>query len=135
MDCKLCDTIELEIIEDEKEYELDIDFAGEIIRTDSGETTIVSSSVRLAYIELFADRWMGNQSPYSQVVDIEGVTERSFINLQPSIEQLEIFYDKDISLTVVNEDGIVTVVVIGDKPTRDYVMQVTLVEVEMGAEQ
>ena len=131
MECKVCDTIELEIIDEEKEYELDIDFAGEII---TGRTTQVAG-VRLAYIELFGDRWIGNQSPYSQVVNIEGVTEKSFINLQPSIEQLEIFYEKDISFTAVNEDGVVTVVVIGDKPTRDYVMQATIVDVEMGAEQ
>jgi hypothetical protein len=131
MNCNVCDTIELEIIDEEKEYELDIDFAGEIIRTDSGGTTVVDSNVRLNYIELFADRWIGNQSPYSQVVDIEGVTERSLINLQPSVEQLEIFYEKDILFTAVNEDGVVTVVIIGDKPTRDYVIQVTIVDVEV----
>jgi hypothetical protein len=127
MDCKVCDTIELEIVDEEKEYELEIDFAGEII---NGGTTQIAG-VRLAYIELFADRWIGNQSPYSQVVNIEGVTEKSFINLQPSIEQLEIFYEKDISFTAVNEDGVITVVVIGDRPTRDYTMQVTIVDVEV----
>ena len=87
------------------------------------------ASVRLTSIFLQSSEWVGDKSPYSQVVAIEGVTANSKIDLQPSVEQLEIFYNKDIAFTTENNDGVVTVFVIGDKPTNDYTIQATIMEV------
>lgn len=89
------------------------------------------ASVRLAEVTLLASEWTGDGSPYSQVVAIEGVTPRSKVDLQPSVEQLEIFHDKDIAFSTENEDGVVTVFVIGDKPTNDYTIQATIMEVTL----
>lgn len=80
-------------------------------------------------INLPVSAWVGEDSPYSQVVEIAGVTARSKVDLQPTIEQLAIFHDKDIAFVTENEDGVVTVYVIGDKPTRDYAIQATITEV------
>ena len=90
-----------------------------------------SSSVRIGEVTLFADRWIGSESPYSQIVEIEGVTENSQVDLTPGVEQLVIFHDKDIMLTTENEGGIVTVYVIGQKPQNDYTIQVTITEVNV----
>lgn len=87
------------------------------------------TAVKLTNITLLASGWKGGESPYSQVVDIEGISVNSMVNLQPSVEQLEIFHNKDIAFTTENEGGIVTVFAIGDKPTNDYIIQATLVEV------
>ena len=87
------------------------------------------ASVKLSEINLPASAWVGEESPYSQVVTIDGVTENSKVDLQPSIEQLEIFYNKDIAFTTENNDGVVTVFVIGDKPANDYTIQATIMEV------
>lgn len=84
---------------------------------------------RVAEVELLAANWVGEDSPYSQVVNIEGVTEFSQVDLTPSIEQLVIFYEKDLGFVAENEDGVVTVYAIGQKPENDYVMQVTITEV------
>ena len=84
---------------------------------------------RIATVDLPAARWLGTKSPYSQVVNIEGVTENSQVDLTPSIEQLEIFYEKDLGFVTENEDGIVTVYAIGQKPENDYIIQVTITEV------
>ena len=83
----------------------------------------------ISSVELLAENWVGDASPYSQVVSINGVTPNSMVNLQPNTEQLSIFYEKDLSFVAANEDGIVTVFCIGQKPMYDYTMQVTVTEV------
>lgn len=80
-------------------------------------------------VSLLASNWIGNESPYTQVVSIDGVTEYSKVNLQPSPDQLTIFHEKDIAFVAENEDGVVTVSCIGQKPANDYTMQVTVTEV------
>ena len=83
----------------------------------------------ISHIDLLAANWAGNASPYSQVVAIAGVTEYSKIDLNPSIEQLAVFHQKDIAFVAENEDGVVTVYCIGQKPTANYTMQITITEV------
>lgn len=83
----------------------------------------------VSYVTLYAAGWVGEDSPYSQVVEIEGVTEYSQVDLKPSVEQLAIFHEKDLAFVTENEDGVVTVYAIGDKPANDYTMQVTILEV------
>jgi hypothetical protein len=90
-----------------------------------------SPAVRIAEIELPAANWVGNVSPYSQVVDVPGVTIYSQVDLTPSVEQLAIFHDKDLAFVTENEDGVVTVFAIGQKPENDYTMQVTIKEVSV----
>ena len=87
------------------------------------------SAVKLTSITLLASGWKGAESPYSQVVECEAVSVNSMVNLQPSVEQLEIFHDKDIAFTTVNNGGVVTVYAIGDKPQNDYTIQATILEV------
>ena len=84
---------------------------------------------RISEVELLSANWVGEETPYSQVVNIEGVTEYSQVDLTPSIEQLIIFYEKDLGFVTENEDGVVTVYAIGQKPENDYVIQVTITEV------
>lgn len=80
-------------------------------------------------VTLFHDKWDGDDKVYSQVVDIAGVTAKSKVDLNPTVEQLAIFYDKDLAFVTENEDGVVTVYCIGQKPTNDYTMQATITEV------
>ena len=89
------------------------------------------TSARIANVELLAANWIGTKSPYSQVVQIEGITENSQVDLTPSIEQLVIFYEKDLGFVTENEDGVVTVYAIGQKPENDYTIQVTITEVDV----
>ena len=94
-----------------------------------GGSSGVSSSVKLGWVTLLADAWKGTEHPYSQVVEIDGVTRNSQVDLTPSVEQLMIFYEKDLSFVTENEDGRVTVYAIGQKPANDYTVQVTITEV------
>lgn len=87
------------------------------------------SSMRISQVTLLASAWTGVDSLHSQVVTISGITQYSKVDLLPSVEQLAIFHDKDVAFVTENEDGVVTVYAIGEKPTNDYTMQVSITEV------
>ena len=85
--------------------------------------------VRVTTITLLADKWTGNESPYSQVVSVPSITANSQVDLKFTYEQWEMLHDKEISFTSENVDGVVTIYAIGNKPTYDYTLQVTITEV------
>ena len=88
------------------------------------------SEAKLTYITLPAANWKGGESPYYQVVEVEGVSVNSMVNLQLSEEQVEIIHDREVvAFTAVNDGGVVTVKAVGDKPNNDYVIQATVTEV------
>ena len=89
------------------------------------------SSVTIGSVTLLAAAWKGNAAPYSQVVNIAGVTEYSQVDLIPSVEQLTVFHNKDLAFVTENDGGVVTVYSIGDKPQNDYTMQVSITEVNV----
>lgn len=89
------------------------------------------TNARIADVDLLAENWFGEASPYSQVVDIDGITENSQVDLTPSIEQLVIFHEKDLGFVTENDNGVVTVYAIGQKPENDYTIQVTITEVDV----
>lgn len=94
------------------------------------ETHQVSgSAATIGEVALLASAWVGDNSPYYQVVEIDGVTENSQVDLTPSVAQLAVFHQKDLAFVTENEDGVVTVYAIGDKPMNDYTIQVTITEV------
>lgn len=82
-------------------------------------------------VTLLASAWKGGNSLYSQVVAVAGVTENSQVDLTPSVEQLAIFYEKDLTFVTENDGGVVTVYAIGQKPMNDYTIQVTITEVSV----
>ena len=97
------------------------------------------STASIGLVDLLADKWVASASGenlYSQEVTIYGVPENfdfasCQVDLTPSVEQLVVFYAKDLTFVTENEDGNVTVYVIGQKPTNDYTIQVTITEVEL----
>jgi hypothetical protein len=93
------------------------------------ESLSLKPVAKVAYITLLASAWEGADGFYSQVVELDDITEFSQVDLKPSAEQLAIFHEKDIAFSTENEDGVVTVHVIGDRPTNDYRMQVSITEV------
>lgn len=89
----------------------------------------LTPGAKIASVKLLASKWTGSGNLYSQVVSIAGITENSQVNLAPSVEQLAIFYEKDITFVTENDGGVVTVYVIGQKPQNDYTIQADIVEV------
>lgn len=94
------------------------------------EPVLIGGSLpKIGEVTLLASAWVGEDNLYHQVVEIEGVTENSQVDLTPDVQQLAIFYNKDLAFVTENEDGVVTVYAIGQKPTNDYTIQVTITEV------
>ena len=91
----------------------------------------IANATKISSVTLLADGWEGETSPYSQAVTISGTTKNSKIDLNPTIEQLSIFHNKDIAFVVANNDGVTTVYCIGQKPTNDYTIQATITEVKI----
>ena len=83
-------------------------------------------------ISLPTSGWTKASNIYSQVVTVPGATENSKIDIYPTPEQLVDLQILGISLMAVNENGVVTVYALNNKPTSDYNMQVTLTEVNGG---
>ena len=108
----------------EVEYQRDIDKAFKEIEQ-------ILSSARIVYINILASAWKGSDSLYSQVVTVPGVTKNSQVDLTPSIDQLVIFYNKNLTFVTENVNGVVTVYAIGQKPQNDYTIQATVTEVRI----
>lgn len=88
-------------------------------------------AAKIGWVTLLADAWMGDSNLYQQVVEIDGVTKNSQVDLTPDVQQLAIFYEKDLTFVTENYNGTVTVYAIGQKPTNDYTIQVTITEVDV----
>lgn len=89
----------------------------------------LAQSNKITYVTLNAANWVGADSPYSQIVTIPEATAYSKIDLNPSVEQLTIFHDKDLTFVVENNGGVITVYCVGQKPTNDYTIQAKITEV------
>jgi hypothetical protein len=84
---------------------------------------------KLTNVSMLASSWIGESNPWSQVVTINGVTDNSKIDLQPTALQIVELQDNDIALIAENTNGIVTIYALGSKPTKDYTMQALITEV------
>ena len=102
-----------------------------VVNTKVGSNAPSSSVPKIAVIDLLASKWVGDSSPYSQVVTVEGATANSQVDITPSVEQLSIFYEKDVTFVTENDGGVITVYAIGQKPANDYAFQVTITEVKI----
>lgn len=86
-------------------------------------------AARVDKVVLLASAWQGADNLHAQVVDLDGITRYSQVDLKPSAEQLADFHEINLAFATENDDGIVTVFAIGDKPTKDYTIEVSITEV------
>lgn len=99
--------------------------------TLNGVTYRVESAIpATTTITLKADGWLGDASPYAQVVPLVDVTSMTKVDLQPTVDQLHMLHSHPVGFCAVNDNGVVTVYAVGNKPTDDFTFQVTLTEVE-----
>ena len=108
-----------------------IDPTGNPVTLEDLKRLLSYAPAKVTSITLLASAWTGSDNLHSQVISVDGVTKYSKVDLLPSVEQLAIFHNKDVSFTTDNVNGVVTVYAIGDKPLLDYTMQVQITEVEV----
>lgn len=100
------------------------------------EKLLGSSTIGKASITLYANRWVQGKSEnmWYQEVDVANATEYSKVDLQPDVEQMLIFYEKDLTFVTENDGGKITVYCIGQRPANDYTIQATITEVNIDGE-
>ena len=80
-------------------------------------------------IVMTASEWRGENGLYFQVVECDGITVNSKIDLQPTPSQVVELKKMKASLMATNSDQVVTVYAFGNKPTTDMTMQALITEV------
>lgn len=94
------------------------------------EQLYAKSLVRTVTVALPSSGWVtDSDNHHYQVITIADITQYSKVDLQPTPEQLTVFHEKDITFVTENDDGVVTVYCIGQKPLNDYEIQATITEV------
>lgn len=117
-------------------YDIDAMHPYERFKIGDGVTVVSSLPFAFAHmvpkmttITLTANNWTGDTNPYSQVVTVNGATTNSKVDLQPTAAQIVELQNKEITLMLQNDDGVVTAWAIGNKPNADLTMQVLIQEV------
>lgn len=87
------------------------------------------TSSKLTVIHAAVADWKGGTSPYSQVVQVDGISLNSKVDIQMSVEQLARFYNQEIVFTTENKGGVVTLFAVGDKPAADCDFQATVSDI------
>ena len=75
----------------------EVDSDGKVTATEA-----VQVKPKEVEITLLASNWLTGSNWYYQTVHIEGITKYSKVDLTPSIEQLAIFRDKDLTFVTEN---------------------------------
>lgn len=74
--------------------------------------------------------WTGTESPYTQVVTVNGTTINSKVDLQPDASVItQMAEDGTVALYIVNDNGTLTANAVGEKPTVELTIQATITEV------
>lgn len=89
----------------------------------------VQSSGKNSIITLKPEDWKNAESPFFQVVAIEGISESSMVEIQASKEQIVKLCTDGTAIQIENDGGVATAYAIGTKPTEELVLQVILTEV------
>ena len=92
----------------------------------------IEKKPKIGEVTLLAAAWVGEGDKWhSQIVTCKDFVDKCQVDLTPDIQQLEIFYEKDLTFLTKNLCGVVTVYAVGQKPLNDYTIQVTLTEVDV----
>ena len=91
--------------------------------------SVAAIQPKITSITVFADSWVGDTNPWSQVVSVNGITKNSRVDLRATALQIVDLQDNDIAFIAENDDGVITVYALGSKPSVDYTIQAEITEV------
>ena len=95
---------------------------------------LAQAKPRVVTVNLTTDWVKEDEHKYSQNIEIEGLTDYSRLDLQPSADMLAEFKQLNIFFVTENKkehgQNVITIYSIGDKPLKSYEMQATIVETD-----
>lgn len=113
-----------------QDIEVEVLVSPEVEPTVEERVSVLESKVpTYTTVTLLASAWEGYESPYSQIVTINGAGVNSMVDLQPTPEQLTLWQDEGWAFTTANDGGVIYAYVAGGKPTEDITVQVKIQEV------
>lgn len=74
--------------------------------------------------------WLGEEGLYSQAFYVYGITDRSQVNIALDVEQYQELSSEGVTLMTENTNGNVLLYAIGNKPSKDYTLQLIIEEVD-----
>ena len=86
-------------------------------------------AIKTATVTLPVASWTGGASPYSQTVEISNVTANSRIDINPDTVVMNGAMEGGYGLVFGNNAGVITAYAVGDKPTAEITVQVSITEV------
>jgi hypothetical protein len=89
---------------------------------------------RIVTVELKHPWTQVTDGKYSQVIELEGITKQSRLDLQPSADMIAEFKQLGLVFVTENQGGTITVYSVGNQPLKSYTMQATIVETECTSE-
>ena len=93
----------------------------------------INKAVIIKQLSLPAASWIGSESPYSQVITGLGTTANSKVDVQIDAAAYNTMVDSGTgAIYIANNNGIITVYALGEKPGTDITVQVSIVEVVTG---
>ena len=108
---------------------VDLGEGGGLVVELAGPFSGGGSTGKIVEITLPCANWKGAKSPYSMTVSMEGMSQRSRIDLWPSVSNLERLRAMGSGLCSENNNGTVTVYALGNKPDADITIQASITEV------
>ena len=97
---------------------------------ETADTTMISGAAKITTATLRADAWTTDATgAHVQTLGLANITNKSKIDLNLTVAQLVKFHQKDIAFVIANESKVVKVYCVGQKPTEDYTVQLTITEV------
>ena len=93
------------------------------------------SATTVKTVTLKGDKWVregDDEYQHYQIVELDNVTTKTRIEIQPTPDLLKLLYAVSLGLYVENIEGVVRVYAIGANPTgAELTVQLTLTEVEV----
>jgi hypothetical protein len=86
-------------------------------------------ALKIATVNVPAANWKGGESPFSQVISVDGVTVSSKVDVQLIMEQSMQFSDRIFAFQAINSNGVITLYSYGSMPDVDFAILATISEV------
>lgn len=87
-----------------------------------------TAAAKIIDITIPGNGWKGAESPYSQVVEVEGVAANSIVDLAGDSAALKVLSDSRCAVYLENDSGTVTAVAVGGKPKSSLTLQAIIRE-------
>ena len=89
---------------------------------------IVDNTPKIKNVTLDVNFWEGD-GPYTQALTVTGVTANSKIDLQADSSVIKNIVNGEFSLTIKNDNGVISAYAVGKKPTITLTLQLIITEV------